>query len=340
MDRTILDFSSQRVGAEGVRVSSSDDFTIEGLTIQDTRGDALRVEKSSRIAIRDVKTWWSRGPHEQNGAYGIYPVQCRDVLVDGAVASGASDAGLYVGQSTRVVIRDSRAEGNVAGIEIENTSFADVHDNVATGNTGGILVFDLPDLPVQGGRSVRIFDNQVIANDEPNFAPAGNFVAKVPTGTGIMVMANDDVEIFGNTIRDNGTAGIAIVSYYVTEEEIRDEHYDPFPERVFVHDNDISGGGGAPAGGSAFQSKKLVLALRFALGTPLPDILWDGIAPPDREPRLCLRDNGAARFANADAANDFASVSWDAGPFDCTLSRLEAVVLETAGEAPGPEPAT
>jgi len=339
MDRTILDFSAQRVGAEGVKISDADDFTIEGLTIQDTRGDALRVEKSARVAIRDVKTWWSRGPHEENGAYGVYPIQCRDVLIERAVASGASDAGLYVGQSTRVVIRNSRAEGNVAGIEIENTTYADVHDNVATGNTGGVLVFDLPDLPVQGGRSVRVFDNEVVANDEPNFAPSGNIVAKVPTGTGIMVMANDEVEIFGNTIRDNGTVSVAVVSYHVTEEEIRDVRYDPYPERIHVHDNDVGGGGREPAGGSSLQSKKLVLALRFALGTPFPDILWDGIAPPDRKPLLCFRRNGEARYANADAANDFASLSGDSGPFDCDLPRLAAVTLETASPIEVVEPA-
>jgi parallel beta-helix repeat protein len=339
VDRSVLSFAGQRAGAEGLKVSAADDFTIEGLTIQDTRGDALRIEKSARVVIRDVKTEWTRGPHQDNGAYGIYPVQCQDVLIEGAVAIGASDAGLYVGQSTRVVIRRSRAERNVAGIEIENTSFADVHDNVASGNTGGILVFDLPDLPVQGGRSTRIFDNRVIANNEPNFAPAGNIVAKVPTGTGIMVMANDEVEIFGNEIRDNGTTSVAIVSYHVTEEEIRDARYDPYPERIHVHDNLISGGGGDPAGGSSLQSKKLVLALRFALGTPFPDMLWDGIAPPGREPSLCIRDNGAASFASADAANDFANVSRDLGAFGCTLPALEAVVFETGAPGGDAEPA-
>jgi len=340
MDRSVLSFAGQRAGAEGISVSAADDFAIEGLTIQDTRGDALRVEKSARVTIRDVKAEWTRGPHEDNGAYGLYPVQCQDVLIDGAVAIGASDAGIYVGQSTRVIVRNSRAERNVAGIEIENTTFADVHDNLATHNTGGILVFDLPDLPVQGGRSTRVFQNRVVANDEPNFAPAGNIVARVPTGTGIMVMANDEVEVFRNEIRDNGTVSLAIVSYHVTEEEIRDERYDPYPERIDVHDNAIGGGGREPAGGSAFQSKKLVLALRLALGTPFPDILWDGIAPGDRAPQICLRDNGEATFADADAANDFANVSRDASALGCTLPALQPVVLEgPAGGAreAGPE---
>ena len=44
------------------------------------------------------------------------------VLVDGVVAIGASDAGIYVGQSRNVVVKNSRAEYNVAGIEIGNDS--------------------------------------------------------------------------------------------------------------------------------------------------------------------------------------------------------------------------
>lgn len=34
----------------------------------------------------------------------------------------------------------------MAGIEIENSLNAEVYENEATENTGGILVFDLPDL--------------------------------------------------------------------------------------------------------------------------------------------------------------------------------------------------
>ena len=69
-----------------------------------------------------------------------------------------------MGQSRNVVVRNSRAEYNVAGIEIENTVHADVHDNVARNNTGGILVFNMPDLPV-AGHSTRVFDNEVTGNN-------------------------------------------------------------------------------------------------------------------------------------------------------------------------------
>ena len=110
---------------------------------------------------------------DQQRRHGLYPVLCHDVLIEDAVAIGASDAGIYVGQSRDVVVRNSRAERNVARIEIENTVNADVHGNVATGNTGGILVFNMPALTQQGD-AVRVFANKVTANNTGNFGAKGH----------------------------------------------------------------------------------------------------------------------------------------------------------------------
>ena len=99
-------------------------------------------------------------------------------------------------------MRRCRAEQNVAGIEIENTIDADVYDNVATGNTGGILVFNMPNLS-QPGHSTRVFKNKVFENNLGNFAAKGAAVASVPAGSGVVVNSNDKVEIFDNDIADN-----------------------------------------------------------------------------------------------------------------------------------------
>jgi parallel beta-helix repeat protein len=332
MDKTILSFKGQTTGAEGIKVAA-DGFTLEGLTIQDTKGDAFKVEGGEGVVVRDVKAEWTRGPHTDNGAYGIYPVQCTNVLIEGAVVIGASDAGIYVGQSKQVVVRRSRAERNVAGFELENTQQGEIVDSEAVGNTGGILVFDLPDLPVQGGRDIRVHRNVVRGNNEPNFAPSGNIVGKVPTGTGVMIIANDGVEVADNTIEDHRTMNLAVLSYFVTEEKIKDARYDPYPEGISVHGNRFARGGYDPAGGSAFQSKKVILALRLKLGTPFPDILWDGVVRDGTraaDARLCLRGNGEARFANMDAAHDFAAISRDLAAHDCTLPEVQAVSLGAA----------
>ncbi|HEY1076533.1 MAG TPA: parallel beta-helix domain-containing protein, partial [Fontimonas sp.] len=118
MDKSVLSFKGQKAGAEGLLVNG-DDFTIEHLTIEDSKGDGLKISESSNITVRGVKVQWTGGPSTKNGAYGIYPVLTKNVLIEDTVSIGASDAGIYVGQSDGVIVRRSRAEQNVAGIEVE-----------------------------------------------------------------------------------------------------------------------------------------------------------------------------------------------------------------------------
>jgi parallel beta-helix repeat protein len=296
MDKTILSFKKQEADPAGLFVKA-DAFAMEDLTVDDAKKDAVKVEGGNGVTFRRVRARWTEGAKSSNGPYGIYPVQCKNVLIEDCVAIGASDAGIYVGQSETIVVRRCRAEGNVAGIEIENSADADVYENVATGNTGGLLVFDLPGLPVKNGKRIRVFRNQVYGNNHPNFAPKGVKVAKVAPGTGMMVMATDQVEVFENQVRDNQTVNLAIVSYLLTSEgteKEKDAEYDPYPENIYVHDNEFSGGGGKPAGPFGLMFGAL-------LGTPLPDILYDGILSPRTSPggrQLYLRDNGPATFAD------------------------------------------
>lgn len=323
MDSSILSFRNQLQGAEGLLVSA-DDFLIEDLAIEDTVGDALKINESNNVTVRRVRTEWTGGPLETNGAYGIYPVQSSNILIDGSVAIGASDAGIYVGQSTQIIVRNSRAESNVAGIEIENSTFADVHNNVATNNTGGILVFDLPNLPVQGGRNTRVFNNSIVDNNTANFAPEGNIVATVPAGTGLMVLANDNIEVFGNEFANNDSANMMVVSYHITGLPIDDENYDPFPESIHVHNNSFLGGGGEP------DSEPLAL-LREATGQPVPDIVWDGTMVPGKTAPdvLCMRGNGDADFVNLDAPGGFAAPVFEIGLHDCAGAELPEVSIST-----------
>lgn len=149
MDKTVLSFAGQKTGAQGVLVKAND-FVIEDVGIEDPAGDALTIQGGTNVTVRRVRTEWTRGPNEANGPYGIYPVECKNLLLEDSVAKGAADAGIYVGQSENVIIRRNRAELNVDGYEIENSENVDAYDNVATHNTGGIGVFNLPNLPRQG----------------------------------------------------------------------------------------------------------------------------------------------------------------------------------------------
>jgi len=93
IDSSILSFKNQIQGAEGLLVNA-DDFVIADLAIEDTAGDALKINESNNVVVRNVRTEWTGGALTTNGAYGIYPVQSSNVLIDGAVAIGASDAGI------------------------------------------------------------------------------------------------------------------------------------------------------------------------------------------------------------------------------------------------------
>lgn len=270
--KSILDFTNQQGAGEGLLVLS-DDVVLREFAVENSKGDGIKSKGANRIVYTQLRVEWTGGPKETNGAYGIYPVESRDVLVDSVLVRGASDAGIYVGQSENIIVRNSTVLENVAGIEIENSYGADVYDNQATQNTGGILVFDLPSLPKMGGRNVRVFDNVVVNNMTKNFAPKGNIVANVPTGTGIMVMANRNVEIFDNVLEDNGTTNIMIVGYRY---EHKDPTYDPYPKNVVVWNNLHGKAGWDPQfpGGAE---------IKVAMGS-FPSIFWDGTGGADKAP--------------------------------------------------------
>ena len=266
MEATILDFTGQKGAGEGLLVTS-DQVTLRDFAVENSHGDGIKSKGADDIVYYRVRVTWTGGPLETNGAYGIYPVESTGVLIDGCKVSGASDAGIYVGQSKAITIRYSLAEYNVAGIEIENSRDALVTGNLVTRNTGGILVFDLPNLPVMGGGNVSITQNLVVGNDTPNFAPKGNIVASVRRGTGIMIMANDDVRTRDNQIDGNPTAAIMVISY---PNKFADARYNPTPRQIWIGESSFGRNGYDPQIDGAQQ-------LLSAFGGALPPVLWDGI---------------------------------------------------------------
>jgi parallel beta-helix repeat protein len=263
---TVLSFKGQKSSGEGFLITSNK-VVVRDLGVEDTKGDGIKAKGVDQISFVNLRVEWTGGPKETNGAYGVYPVSSTHVLIDRVLVRGASDAGIYVGQSKQIVVKNSRAEFNVAGIEIENSMNADVFDNVSTHNAGGILVFDLPGLPQMGGHSTRVFRNKVVANDTRNFAHKGATVADVPTGTGVMVMANRDVHVFENEIDGNASAAVMLVSYLKAYDDLS---YNPLPRDIVVRDNRIGKNGWAPdfPGGDVFAK---------ALGGSLPPVVWDGV---------------------------------------------------------------
>ena len=320
--KTVLNFKAQQTGAEGIRVSNGENITIEDLSIQDARGDCIKTMDVKGITFRRVWAGWTGRMSAKNGSYALYPVQCRNVLIEECTARGASDAGIYVGQSQSIIVRNCKAFENVAGIEIENSLDAEVYGNEAYHNTGGILVFDLPDLAVKKGGNCRVYNNVIRENNTKNFAPKGNIVGKVPQGTGILLLAARNVDVYGNKILDNRTVPTGIISYYMTENPISDTLYYPYPTSIRIYDNEYA----KPRRRATMQGRMGKL-YRFKLkfGKDVPDIVFDGILddklaaqgvyPSDKA--ICVKNNKGATWANIDAANDFKGISRDIRKAQC-----------------------
>ena len=319
--KTIWDFSAQDVGANGVLIKS-DGAIVEGLTVKGTPGDGIRADAVKGITFRNMAVLWDAAASDKNGAYGLYPVGSSDVLIDGCEVAGARDAGIYVGQSTNIVVSNNDVHGCVAGIEIENSSDAEVMNNHAHDNTAGILVFNLPNLPVQDGKRAKVHDNIVESNNIANFGQAGTVVSKVPYGIGIMLLATDDNEIHNNEIKNNNSSGVLTVSYLsLIFGEPNDPMYNRYPEGNFIHDNTFEGNGNKPSpliSGAAGGIK------------PIPDIVWDGCTDPaavdDGHLTNCINANkdgaGDATYANADLCGMPQTVDQDTTKVTCTYDPL------------------
>lgn len=321
-NKTILDFSAQSQGGEGIRVTDVKGFTIQGMTLQDSKGDLIKINKSEKVFVSYVHAVWSVSD-STTGGYAIYPVMCKNVLIENCYAQGASDAGIYVGQTDSAIVRNCKAYKNVAGCEIENTSHAEVYKNEFYGNTAGFLIFDLPDLSQRGGH-VKAYNNDIHENNERNFAKAGSFgstwgVGNAAPGSGVVVLSASDIELYNNNIFNNNSSAISVVSGFFIDPNAAakmNDHYDPIPKNISIHNNVMIMADTFPSAVYEHHTGKILVAIAKQLKVQdpyrhkanLPFIIYDGITSnvltrgtspnPDN---LCIKEQEEDLFVNADA---------------------------------------
>ncbi len=329
-DKTILNFKGQKDGAEGLRITANGTI-LEDFAVIDAKGDCIKAQDAQGITFRRVKVGWSTEGSTLNGSYGLYPVQSSNVLIEECEVFGSSDAGIYVGQSKNIVVRKNLVHGNVAGIEIENCMDADVYENISEKNTGGVLVFDLPDLPVKNGARCRVYNNKIINNNIKNFGPKGTTVSEIAAGTGVVIMATNQCEVFGNEIKGHNSVSLAVVSYLALQKPYKDTVYDPYVGGVSVHDNQFERGTGA-------LDNSVLFGQMFAaiFGDKVPDIIFDGSVNPSyknadgsikEDQKICFHNNGNVTYTNIDLEHKSANMSTDISKVDCTIPALKEVKI-------------
>jgi len=299
--KTILDFSGQDSGGESIKISDGTNITLCSFTVQDGVSDAIKTQNIDGIRFSNIATVWVGDVLENNGNYGIYPVLCNNVEIDGCYARGAADAGLYVGQSTNIVVKNNTMEENVAGVEIENCIGADVHNNTIQNNSAGILVYDLGNITsIRNGKQCRVYDNVIDNNNHQNYAPNPNgLIGRLPVGSGIVLLATDSVEVFNNTITNNNLASISMASYEFTGEEFDETTgYNPRLRYIDIHDNVISRGETFPE-----NLNQAGLEIQFILSffaADIPEIVYDGIsgAGTTDDQHFRIVNNGTINMVN------------------------------------------
>ena len=238
---------------------SGNGFSVEWFKITQYKGNAIMGQSGNNFSIRN--NWVI-----DTGLYGIFPEFGHNGLIENNILSEIEDAAIYVGMSDYIDVRNNQVFDNVAGIEVENSRHVLVEGNVARNNTGGILVFITPGLPIKSSYDAIIRRNFVTNNNTPNFAIPGSLVAGIPSGTGILVMSGDKVVIEDNIITGNNTGGIIVTSGDFVTEVASDKESDPHSDQVEIRNNIMFDNGNDPDG-----EMKLLMLSKFS--TKGPDIL-------------------------------------------------------------------
>jgi parallel beta-helix repeat protein len=257
---------------------------------------------------------------------------CKNVLIENCYTEGSSDAGIYVGQSDSAVVRNCKAAKNVAGCEIENTTNALVYDNEFYNNTAGFLMFDLPGLSQRGG-FIKAYNNYIHDNNNLNFAKAGSFgtisgVGNASPGSGVIILAVSNIEIYNNRIINNNSSSISIASGFAVDDKAAEkinDHYFPISKNIKIYGNILEMGKEFPAPAYEHHIGKLLVAIEQQLNAldtmrknkRIPFIMYDGFstnllnkgekANPDS---ICIQQPGDNIFVNADFINMSKSAQW------------------------------
>ena len=241
---------------------SGNGILIENFKIVNYKGNGVMGQAGNNFVIRN--NWILDA-----GVYGIFPEFGKNGLIEHNILTGIEDAAIYVGMCDNVDVRHNEVYGNVAGIEIENSRHVLVENNHSYNNTGGILVFITPGLPIKTCYDVVVRNNFVNDNNHVNFGAPGSLVAGIPSGTGILVMAADQVTIENNIITGNNNAGITVTDLAYGANTANDPEVEPNPDRLVILDNIMIDNGNSPVG----ELKALMMT---KLSTKGPDIVAVG----------------------------------------------------------------
>ena len=210
---------------------------------------------TSGVLVKDARAFYLHdlsmvGP----STLGLKVELCSNGRIERVRVTGMKSAGVYAGSSEDISIAEVESSGNAIGIELENTLRSEVFAGHVYDNAIGVFVALQPHLPSKVSQYNQVYDNLIESNNVESIMSQGPL-----SGTGILVLAADHVEIRGNTIRDHIHAGLAV--YGLSGDFARNKvDVGVIPEYLSAHDNlysdnklDIDWDG--TGGGNAFDER-------------------------------------------------------------------------------------
>lgn len=328
-DKTIIRFTGKKGDPEGFRIAG-DGIVLEDFTVLNAGKYGIQILNSFDVTLRRIKATWDVSSPERSGWYGLYPVNCTNVMVEECEVSGARMAGIGVNQSKNIIVRRNSAHGNTIGIAVENSSDIDVTENIVKNNTAGILCVNLPNA-AEYGKRCRMFNNKIEDNNLHSIAPPKTVFSEVPSGTGLLLVAARHCETFNNEITNHATAAVAVLSYLTLAQPYTDSAYDPYCGGIYLHDNQIFKGTD-----STDNSVRLGKVFREVFGDKVPEIIDDGLISATNknydgsikaEQKICIRNNGDVAIGNILLAKQNNPLSRDKNRYDCANPTWNEVKL-------------
>jgi parallel beta-helix repeat protein len=368
-DDTLLIFGGPGSGI-GIFVQNND-VTVENIWVKNTGANGIEQDGTTGSVFRKVHVSWDDfcdqavapencgnectedgdcgdsllacgdegtcvGDQGKNGAYGIYPTNCENTLVEWSQATSASDAGIYIGKcgwlddsTTGGLVHHNIAANNVAGLEVENCLDVVARDNFVFGNTGGLMPLQQPiseSRPANTG--VLMENNRVYCNNGENFAETG-VVQIIPVGSGIVSLGGQGVEMRNNDIQGNDSYAAALVSSSFTCDAAGADcppysyEYNPYAQQIYLHDNFMLNNGT----NADLQSDFGLIFFLLGYGSennPVPDVIFDGnLEEEGVDPEICL---------GADYTGTYVDMTQNQCRFPADVDEFAACLVENSTE--------
>lgn len=346
-NKTILDFSGMTGGGLAAVMIKTGKVKIKDLQILNSPTDGIRVQGPTddfldQVTFDHVHVEWNIPPNYSHGGYGFYPVRSKNILIQNSTCIGSEDACIYVGQSKNIVIRNTTVMRSVVGLELESSTHADVYNNISHDNSVGMLFYAEAGLPTHFAKSdYRAWNNKIYHNNTPNFG--GGYAGQAPTGTGIMILSDNHIELFDNEIHGNQAVNIALINYglldsnfapaplgsYVHDPSICDSDgncniFDPYVRAIYLHDNTIYGGGYYPADPDAYSQGAIdngQLLMALFPSRPIPDIIWTRLIDPmyadsnnqnqnQADQKICFHNNKGQESKDKNGNSTYTKVTY------------------------------